>query len=150
VGERFGASLHRVFALQHGYGRRGEEPATSNEQNMFERFAHHVSEAAGRPMAFILAVVVILGWAVSGPVFHFDQTWQLVINTGTTIVTFLMVFLIQCMQNRDTAALHIKLDELLRVMGEADNKLIEVEKADSRTIKAVQHKFEELAEERSD
>lgn len=126
--------------------RRAQMRLHLSHQNRFERFAHRVSNAAGRPLAFIAACAVIVVWAATGPVFGFNETWQLVINTGTTIVTFLMVFLIQCMQNRDTAALHIKLDELLRAIDNADNRLIEIENEDSRTIEDVQEGFRELAE----
>src|SRR5437763_1256555 len=80
----------------------------------FPKFARESARWTGRPMAFFLAVLVILLWAVTGPVFHYSDTWQLVINTGTTIITFLMVFLIQNTQNRDSEAMHLKLDELLR------------------------------------
>ena len=85
-----------------------------NKASLFTRFAQWAAHAAGKPLTFLLAVLVVVVWAASGPVFHFGDTWQLVINTSTTIVTFLMVFLIQNTQNRDTDALHIKIDELLR------------------------------------
>ena len=87
--------------------------------NAFRRFAHAAAATMGTPWAFLVALAVIVGWAVTGPVFGFSDTWQLVINTGTTIVTFLMVFLIQNTQNRDARALHLKLDELLRAVAAA-------------------------------
>lgn len=93
----------------------------------FTEFAAAVAHAAGRPLVFLLALVAILGWAVTGPVFHYSDTWQLVINTGTTIVTFLMVFLIQNTQNRDGAAIQAKLDELIRTSA-AQNAFIGIEK----------------------
>jgi low affinity Fe/Cu permease len=93
----------------------------------FRKFAHRTSEALGSPMAFAAALLVIVAWALTGPLFDFSETWQLVINTGTTIVTFLMVFVIQNTQNRDIRALHLKLDELLRAMEGARNSLIELE-----------------------
>ncbi len=96
-------------------------------QEWFHRFAGRVSHIAGLPSAFLGAVAVILGWAMLGPVFGFSDTWQLVINTGTTIITFLMVFLIQHTQNRDALAMHLKLDELLRAVKDADNALISAE-----------------------
>ena len=117
-----------------------------DEQTRFERFAHRTSEAAGHPTAFALALLVIVAWAVTGPLFHFSSTWQLVINTGTTIVTFLMVFLIQCIQNRDTAALQLKLDELLWAIAAADNGMIDVEERGERTIEQLRKKLREFAE----
>ena len=93
----------------------------------FEGAASKVATAAGRPRAFLLALLVIISWGVSGPLFHWSDTWQLVINTGTTIVTFLMVFLIQNAQNRDGAAIQAKLDELIRAVGHARNEVIGIE-----------------------
>jgi len=93
----------------------------------FEGAASKVATAAGRPKAFLLACLVIIVWAASGPLFHWSDTWQLVINTGTTIVTFLMVFLIQNAQNRDGAAIQAKLDELIRAVGHARNEFIGIE-----------------------
>ena len=93
---------------------------------MFTRFANLVSKWTGRPAAFTLCIIGVAVWAASGPMFKFSETWQLVINTSTTIITFLMVFLIQNTQNRDNAALHAKLDELIRV-GDSDNKFIGIE-----------------------
>ena len=93
----------------------------------FENAASKVATAAGRPRAFLLAVLIIVVWGASGPLFHWSDTWQLVINTGTTIVTFLMVFLIQNAQNRDGAAIQAKLDELIRAVGHARNEFIGVE-----------------------
>jgi low affinity Fe/Cu permease len=94
---------------------------------MFERLASRISSAAGRPMAFMLALGVIVVWGASGPLFKWSDTWQLVINTGTTIVTFLMVFLIQNAQNRDASAIQAKLDELIRSVGHARNEFIGIE-----------------------
>ena len=93
----------------------------------FEGAASKVATAAGRPKAFLLAALVIIVWGVTGPLFHWSDTWQLVINTGTTIVTFLMVFLIQNAQNRDGAAIQAKLDELIRAVGHARNEFIGIE-----------------------
>jgi low affinity Fe/Cu permease len=104
-------------------------PATtpSAELSWFARAANSVAHAAGRPAAFLLCVLIVIAWAVCGPVFRYSDTWQLVINTGTTIITFLMVFLIQNTQNRDGAALQAKLDELIRVTKEARNDLVGIE-----------------------
>jgi low affinity Fe/Cu permease len=124
--------------------------ATHDDQTRFERFAHRVSEATGHPTAFALAMLIIVAWAVTGPLFHFNETWQLVINTGTTIVTFLMVFLIQCIQNRDTAALQLKLDELLWAIASADDEMIEVEKRGEHTIEQLRDKLRTLAERSDD
>ena len=93
----------------------------------FERLANRVATAAGRPRAFLIALAVVLIWGLSGPVFHWSDTWQLVINTGTTIITFLMVFLIQNAQNRDGAAIQAKLDELIRAVSHARNEFIGIE-----------------------
>lgn len=96
-------------------------------QDIFRKFSEKTSHAVGSAYAFILAALVIIVWVISGPIFHFSDTWQLVINTGTTIVTFLMVFLIQNTQNRDSKALHLKLDELIYASKTAKNKFIDSE-----------------------
>jgi low affinity Fe/Cu permease len=101
----------------------------------FTRAAKWASHAAGRPMTFMVAVGIILIWAMTGPIFKFSDTWQLVINTGTTIITFLMVFLIQNTQNRDTEALQIKLDELIRAVESAHNALLDLDDDELDTIR---------------
>ena len=111
----------------------------------FVHFAQLVSHATGRPLAFFLAVATILIWGALGPVFGYSDTWQLVINTGTTIVTFLMVFVIQNTQNRDTAAMHIKIDELIRVTGKARNILLDLEELDDKTLETLRLDYEGLA-----
>jgi low affinity Fe/Cu permease len=111
----------------------------------FVRFAQWVSHVTGRPITFFVAVATILVWAISGPIFDFSDTWQLVINTGTTIVTFLMVFVIQNTQNRDTAAMHIKIDELIRVTGKARNILLDLEELDDKTLETLRGDYERLA-----
>jgi low affinity Fe/Cu permease len=116
-----------------------------NRDLLFVRFAQWVSHATGRPIAFLIAVATILVWAISGPIFGFSDTWQLVINTGTTIVTFLMVFVIQNTQNRDTAAMHIKIDELIRVTGRARNILLDLEELDDKTLETLRLDYERLA-----
>lgn len=109
--------------------------------------AAHVAHAAGRPWMFALAVVAVAGWAVCGPVFHFSDTWQLVINTSTTIITFLMVFIIQNTQNRDSHAVHLKLDELIRASRVARNRLLDAEQFTEDELDHLQREFDRLAEE---
>ena len=111
----------------------------------FERVAERVAMAAGRPAAFVLAFAIIIVWAVTGPIFRWSDTWQLVINTGTTIVTFLMVFLIQNAQNRDAAALQCKLDELIRAVGHARNQFIGIEHLSQGELLLLLQKLEEVA-----
>ncbi len=111
----------------------------------FTRFAQAVAHITGRPIAFALAFGAILVWGLSGPLFGFNDTWQLVINTATTIITFLMVFVIQNTQNRDTAAMQIKLDELIRVSGKARNILLDLEELDESTLEALRGDYEKLA-----
>ena len=111
----------------------------------FTRVATSISVAAGQPLTFLLAVAVILIWGITGPIFHFSDTWQLIINTGTTIVTFLMVFLIQNAQNRDAAAMQAKLDELLRAVGKARDRFIGVEHLTEREIELIRTALEREA-----
>ncbi len=113
-------------------------------KHFFEKFSSRVTKATGKPLAFILALVVIIAWAVSGPVFHFSDTWQLVINTGTTIITFLMVFIIQQSQNKDTMALQIKLNELIAASG-ASNRLIDVEDITEEELETLKKFYVKLA-----
>jgi low affinity Fe/Cu permease len=112
----------------------------------FGRFAHGTAQAMGHPLAFVLAVLIILGWAVTGPFFGFSDTWQLVINTGTTIVTFLMVFLIQNTQNRESAAVQLKLDELIRAHQGAHNALLDLEELGEVELDHLRMSYEALAE----
>lgn len=114
---------------------------------LFRKFAHHVANAVGTPAAFIAAFGVVGVWALTGPVFHFTDTWQLVINTGTTIVTFLMVFLIQNAQNRDARAIHLKLDELLRAVSGARTGLVNLEQLSDDKLRALQSEFDRLAKD---
>ena len=113
----------------------------------FAHFATRASAFAGHYITFLAAVAVILVWAVSGPFFGFSETWQLVINTGTTIVTFLMVFLIQNTQNRDALAVHLKLDELIHAMETADDALIRAEDETLEELEALKRKYEALSRE---
>jgi low affinity Fe/Cu permease len=111
----------------------------------YTRFAKRSARIAGRPGTFSLAVFVLLVWLVTGPLFDFSDTWQLVINTGTTIITFLMVFLIQNTQNRDTEALHIKLDELIRATQGAHNALLDLEELEERQLDEFRARYVALA-----
>ena len=111
---------------------------------MFDRIANRIASWAGQTLTFILAVAVIVIWAVTGPLFHWSDTWQLVINTGTTIVTFLMVFLIQNAQNRDASAIQAKLDELIRAVGHARNAFIGIEHLSEAELMAILKTLEDL------
>jgi low affinity Fe/Cu permease len=115
-------------------------------KSVFRNFSHKVAEAVGSPWAFLAGVTVTLVWAVTGPLFQYSDTWQLVINTGTTIITFLMVFLIQSTQNRDSKALHLKLDELIRAVDSARNRLVNLENCTDEEIAALDKEFERLRE----
>ena len=110
--------------------------------DIFRVAAHKASEAVGTPWAFAVAAAIIVTWAFTGPVFSFSDTWQLVINTGTTIVTFLMVFLIQNTQNRESKAVKLKLDELIRAIGGARNRLIDLEDMSDVELDHLQKEFE--------
>lgn len=118
----------------------------SSTASIFTRFAKWAARATGRPGTFIGAVLIILVWAFTGPIFDFSDTWQLVINTGTTIVTFLMVFLIQNTQNRDTEAMQIKLDELIRAVSSAQNTMMDLEELDEEELDKIRAEYEKLAE----
>jgi low affinity Fe/Cu permease len=113
-------------------------------KNMFRKFAGTVATASGSPGAFLLAFLVIVVWAITGPIFNFSDTWQLVINTGTTIVTFLMVFLIQNTQNRDAVAIQLKLDELLRAVQGARTSMVDLEELDDKEILRLKKEFERI------
>jgi low affinity Fe/Cu permease len=121
-----------------------EKANRSSFSKGFRVCAHWLSQAVGSPGAFLLALSTVVIWALLGPIFHFSDTWQLVINTGTTIVTFLMVFLIQNTQNRDTKALHLKLDELLRGVTGARTSLVDLEDLSDEELDRLQREFERL------
>lgn len=119
-------------------------PAKS--KTWFTAFAKWAARTTGRPITFLFAVAVILVWAITGPLFGFSDTWQLVINTSTTIITFLMVFLIQNTQNRDSEAMQLKLDELIRAMQGAHNALLDLEELDELELDRLRANYERLAE----
>ena len=113
----------------------------------YSRFAKAAAHFCGRPRMFVIAVLIIAAWIVTGPLFGFSDTWQLVINTGTTIVTFLMVFLIQNTQNRDTEAIQLKLDELIRATQGAHNALLDLEELEEESLESFRHRYQALAAE---
>jgi len=113
-------------------------------RDTFHAFAHRAADLMGRPGAFLAGLLVIVVWASVGPVFHYSDTWQLVINTGTTIITFLMVFLIQHTQNRDAKAMHLKLDELIRAVGAARTSLLHLEDLSEEELAALELEFQKL------
>jgi low affinity Fe/Cu permease len=115
-------------------------------RDAFAVFARGSSRVLGTPWAFIIAIAIIVIWGVSGHIFHYSDTWQLIINTGTTIVTFLMVFLIQNTQNRDAKAVHLKLDELIRALKGARNRLVDLEKLSDDELKHLEEQFTRLRE----
>ena len=117
-----------------------------NLNDTFFRFSRGSSRQLGHPVAFVLAILIIVGWAITGPIFQWSNTWQLIINTGTTIVTFLMVFLIQNTQNRDSEAVHLKLDELIRATKRARNSLLDLENCTEEEIKKLREEFVRIAE----
>lgn len=115
------------------------------KRQVFSNFARIMSRMLGHPIAFGLALLFIIVWLISGPIFHFSDTWQLVINTGTTIITFLMVFLIQNTQNRDSEAVQVKLDELIRAFDQADNKVLDSENLTEHDLEHLRQHYSRLA-----
>lgn len=116
-------------------------------RSWFTRLTKATAHASGQPATFIAAVSIIVVWAALGPMFGFSDTWQLVINTGTTIVTFAMVFLIQSTQNRDSEAMQVKLDEIIRAIGNAKNELLDLEELEERDLLRIRKTYEDLARE---
>ena len=114
-------------------------------ERLFTRIANHVARAAGLPLTFVLCCAIIVAWAVTGPIFNFSDTWQLIINTGTTIITFLMVFLIQNTQNRDGSGLQIKLDEIIRSLEGAHNAVLDLEELPEDQLAKFREQYEQLA-----
>jgi low affinity Fe/Cu permease len=119
---------------------------TAKSASVFTRFARATSHLSGRPATFLCAAAIVVAWAVSGPFFGFNDTWQLVINTGTTIITFLMVFLIQNTQNRDAEAVHVKLDELIRAVKGAHNALLDLEELEDEDLDRIRAEYTKLAQ----
>lgn len=117
------------------------------EMSRFSRFATWASHTSGHPSSFIFALAIIAVWAVTGPLFKFSDTWQLVINTSTTIITFLMVFVIQNTQNRDSAAIQLKLDEIIRSLEGANNALLNMEELDEKDLESIRESYLKLAED---
>src|SRR5262245_3555943 len=120
----------------------------SGVRDLFHRFSTRIANAVGSPWAFMLAMLTIIVWAIAGPVFGFSDTWQLVINTGTTIVTFLIVFLIQNTQNRDNRAIQLKLDELIKALEGARNKLVDLEECTDEELEQLEDEFRRLRKQR--
>ena len=118
--------------------------------DLFRKIAHGIANAVGSPRAFLLSLLSILVWAATGPAFHYSDTWQLVVNTGTSLITFLMVFLIQNSQNRDTKAMQLKLDELLRAVEGARTGLVNLESLSDEDLLQLQHEFERLGKRGGD
>jgi low affinity Fe/Cu permease len=122
-------------------------PAPKRPLSLFERFARKASALAGKPIAFFTALAIVLVWLLTGPIFGFSDTWQLIINTGTTIITFLMVFLIQNTQNRDSEAIQVKLDELIRSIDGAHLALLDLEDLDDKDLERICREYRELAKQ---
>ncbi len=118
---------------------------STDNSNFFEKFSNWATNATGSPAAFIIAVALILVWAISGPFFNFSETWQLVINTGTTIVTFLMVFLIQKGQNKDSKAIQIKLNELIAAHEKASNRIVDIEDLTEKELDKLHRYYQKLS-----
>jgi len=116
-------------------------------KSLFSRFAQATARVTGGPWAFVMALTIVVVWGITGPLFDFNDTWQLVINTGTTIITFLMVFLIQNTQNRDAEAMHIKLDELIRAARDAHNSLLDLEELEPEDLERIRAGYTDMAKD---
>jgi len=123
---------------------------STSKLNFFNRFSHWVTKAAGSPTAFLIAILVVLIWGACGPFFHYSEVWQLVINTSTTIVTFLMMFVIQQSQNRDTMALHLKLNELIASNKDSSNRLIESEDLTEQELEVIKKFYKRISDKAGD
>ena len=117
----------------------------TKSRSWFTRLTKWTAHASGKPLTFVLAAGVIIAWALTGPLFGFSDTWQLIINTSTTIVTFLMVFLIQATQNRDAEAMQLKLDEIIRAIGNAKNELLDIEELEESDLDRIRKSYEDIA-----
>jgi low affinity Fe/Cu permease len=135
-----------VESLHHRTGSDHMHDSAAHHVSWFSSFSRRLALWTGKPVVFAVALLLVVLWAVTGPLFGFSDTWQLVINTSTTIITFLMVFLIQNTQNRDTEAIQIKLDELIRVTRRARNTLLDLEELDERELEQFRKHFTDLAE----
>lgn len=141
-------TTHKVTSHDEGaHAQQRMKARSRNGPGLFTRFSTRVSDLVGSPFAFAAAVAMVLLWAVSGPLFGFSSTWQLVINTGTTIVTFLMVFLIQSTQNRDSRAVHLKLDAIIDAFDEVREDMVDIEHASDEDLEAMQEEFEQRREQ---
>jgi low affinity Fe/Cu permease len=118
----------------------------TKSKSWFTRFTKWTARASGKSVTFITALLIIVAWAITGPIFGFSDTWQLIINTGTTIITFLMVFLIQSTQNRDSEAMQVKLDELIHVMKGAQNALLDLEELEEEELDRIREGYQKIAE----
>jgi len=137
--------------MKKGSGKHQKKNGTPRKsvRDAFSSFAREASIFLGSPWMFAAALLIILGWGLTGPVFHYSDTWQLIINTGTTIVTFLMVFLIQNTQNRDAKATHLKLDEIMRAVEGARNELLDLENCSEEELKELEDQFRRLRDKAS-
>jgi low affinity Fe/Cu permease len=122
----------------------------TKSRTWFTRLTKTTAHAVGRPVAFFVAAALVVAWALTGPLFGFSDTWQLVINTATTVVTFLMVFLIQSTQNRDAEAMQVKLDEIIRAIGNAKNEVLDLEELEEEDLDRIRASYEELARKARD
>ena len=145
-----GSSQHTLLdeAVENVHQREKHRGTASAVAEFFRRFAQRSAEAFGSSWAFVCALAVVVAWAATGPLFQFSDTWQLVINTGTTVVTFLMVFVIQNAQNRDAKALHLKLDELIHSIRKARDRLITLEDCSDEELAELEAEFKRLAKSR--
>ena len=119
----------------------------TKSRSWFTRLTKATARATGRPIAFVIGVLTVIVWGLTGPLFAFSDTWQLVINTSTTIVTFLMVFLIQATQNRDAEAMQLKLDEIIRAIGNAKNELLDIEELEESDLDSIRASYRDIARE---